>query len=193
MRYTVTGRHLHVGQQLRDHAEEHLAGAIEKYELRPTEAVATLAKDSRGFVSEIVVHLSSGITVQSSSSAGDVFAAFDSSCQKMEKQLRRYKRRIKNHHHERTDPVAYHEVPSFVLESSGEHEEENEPETLQPVIIAEMETRVPTLSVGEAVLQLELAHAPVLVFHNDSHGGVNVVYRRDDGNIGWIAPNATRN
>ena len=188
MQYTVTGRHLHVGAQLRTHAEDNLAAAVEKYELRPTEANATLSKETRGFASEIIVHLSSGITIQSKATAPDVFAAFDSSCNKMEKQLRRYKRRLKNHHHDRTSPVSYKEVQSFVLESSGDHDdEENEPESLQPIVIAEMETRIPSLSVGEAVLQLELSEAPVLVFNNDAHGGFNVVYRRDDGNIGWIS------
>ena len=192
MQYTVTGRHLNVGAELRKHAEEHLEAAIGKFELRPTEAVAILSRETHGCSSEITVHLSSGISVQSKASSSDIFSAFDNSCERMEKQLRRYKRRLKNHHRERTDPVEFQEVPSFVLESSGDHHEDDEPESLQPVVIAEMETRIPTLSVGEAVLQLELADAPVLVFHNDAHGGVNVVYRRDDRNIGWIAPNANR-
>ncbi len=194
MKYTVTGRHLHVGTELRKHAEEQLEAAVEKFELRPTEAAAILSREKHGCTSEIIVHLSSGISIQSKASASDIFSSFDDSCQKLEKQLRRYKRRLKNHHHERTTPVEFLDVPSYVLESSAQDEEEaDEPDSLQPVIIAEMETRIPTLSVGEAVLQLELADAPVLVFHNDSHGGVNVVYRRDDNNIGWIAPNANSN
>ena len=190
MQYTVTGRHLTVGTELRKHVEERLESAVGKFELRPTEAIAILSRETHEFTSEITVRLSSGISVQSKASSSDVFSAFDDGCEKVEKQLRRYKRRLKNHHRERTAPVEFHEAPTFVLESSEDQPEDEEPETLQPVVIAEMETRIPTLSVGEAVLQLELVDAPVLVFNNDAHGGVNVVYRRDDRNIGWIAPNS---
>jgi hypothetical protein len=76
---------------------------------------------------------------------------------------------------------------SYILASDSK-ETESEPESLQPIIIAEMETKIPSLSVGEAVMQMELAGAPVLVFRNEGKEGLNVVYRRDDGNIGWIDP-----
>jgi hypothetical protein len=105
----------------------------------------------------------------------------------MEKQLRRYKRRLKDHHRERAEPVEFGGASSYIVAAAAE-EEDAEPDTLQPFIIAEMETRIPSLSAGEAVMQMELAEASVLVFRNERHGGVNVVYRRDDGNIGWIDP-----
>lgn len=104
----------------------------------------------------------------------------------MDKQLRRYKRRLKNHHKERAEPVEFVGAPSYILAASSDYDEAAEPDTLQPMIIAEMETRVPALSVGEAVMQMELEGAPVLVFRDETHNGVNVVYRREDGNIGWI-------
>ena len=106
----------------------------------------------------------------------------------MEKQLRRYKRRLKNHHRERSEPVELSGAASYILAPSEDGADAQEPETLQPMIIAEMETQIPNLSVGEAVMQMELAGAPVLVFHPEGKDGVNVVYRRDDGNIGWIDP-----
>jgi hypothetical protein len=106
----------------------------------------------------------------------------------MEKQLRRYKRRLKDHHKVRSQPVELFGASSYILAGSDDASEA-EPETLQPIIVAEMETKIPSLSVGEAVMQMELAGAPVLVFRNEGHDGVNVVYRRDDGNIGWIDPN----
>ena len=111
----------------------------------------------------------------------------DLCAEKMEKQLRRYKRRLKNHHHERTEPVALSGASSYILASSDDVDVE-EPDTLQPITIAEMATNVPSLSVGEAVMQLELGSAPVLVFRNEGRGRINVVYRREDGNIGWVDP-----
>ena len=105
----------------------------------------------------------------------------------MEKQLRRYKRRLKDHHRSRAEPVELSGASSYILASETEGEE-SEPDTLQPIIVAEMETKIPSLSVGEAVMQMELTGSPVLVFRNEGKDGVNVVYRREDGNIGWIDP-----
>ena len=105
----------------------------------------------------------------------------------MEKQLRRYKRRLKDHHKERAQPVELSGASSYILASDTDSEA-SEPESLQPIIVAEMETNIPSLSVGEAVMQMELAGAPVLVVRNEGKKGLNVVYRRDDGNIGWIDP-----
>ena len=101
--------------------------------------------------------------------------------------MRRYKRRLKDHHKDRTDPVELIGASSYIL-ASDHDDAESEPETLQPVIVAEMETKIPTLTVGEAVMQMEIAGAPLLVFRNEGHDGLNVVYRRDDGNVGWIDP-----
>jgi hypothetical protein len=101
--------------------------------------------------------------------------------------LRRYKRRLKDHHKERAEPVALFGASQYVLESVRQSEE-SEPDSLTPIIIAEAATGIQHLSVGEAVMQMELAGAPVLVFQNEINKGINVVYRRDDGNIGWIEP-----
>jgi hypothetical protein len=105
----------------------------------------------------------------------------------MDKQLRRYKRRLKDHHKERSQPVELSDAGSYILESR-EESEEAEQDSVNAMIVAEMETKIPSLSVGEAVMQMEIASSPVLVFRNEKHNGVNVVYRRDDGNIGWIDP-----
>jgi Sigma 54 modulation/S30EA ribosomal protein C terminus len=101
--------------------------------------------------------------------------------------LRRYKRRLRSHHRDRTAPVEFDAGSTYILAAS-EEVEDTESDTLQPIVIAEMETRIPSITVGEAVMQLELAGHRMLVFRNEGHGGVNVVYRRDDGNIGWIDP-----
>ena len=105
----------------------------------------------------------------------------------MDKQLRRYKRRIRNHHSNRAEPVEFGSGAAYIL-APTEEPEDDDTSSLQPMVIAEMETKIPGITVGEAVMQMELAGQKLLVFRNDAHGGVNVVYRRDDGNIGWIDP-----
>jgi ribosomal subunit interface protein len=187
MRYQITGKQIDIGEALQIHVEQELNIVVEKYAERPTDAHVVFSKSAHEHVCEATVHLSTGLTAQAKASAHEIYAAFDSCAEKMEKQLRRYKRRLKNHHRDRPEPVALSGAASYILASSMGAESE-EPDTLQPITIAEMETDVPSVSVGEAVMQLELAGSPVIVFRNESHGGINVVYRRDDGNIGWIDP-----
>jgi len=187
LRYQISGRQIDIGSALQSHVMQELGAVMEKYAQRPTEALVVFSRVAHRFNCESVVHLSTGLTAQARAQANEIYAAFDSCNGKMEKQLRRYKRRLKDHHRDRTEPVEFADASAYILAASAEDDGE-EPETLQPVIIAEMEARVPVLSVGEAVMQMELAEAPVLVFRNERHGGVNVVYRRDDGNIGWIEP-----
>ena len=134
-----------------------------------------------------VVHLSTGLNVAARGTDTDIYAAFEACREKMDKQLRRYKRRLKDHHKERPEPVVFGEAGSYVL-AADEDAWESQDDSLQPIIIAEMQSRVPTLSVGDAVMQMELSGTPLLVFRNEKHGGVNVVHRRDDGNVGWIDP-----
>jgi ribosomal subunit interface protein len=191
MRIQVSGKHLDVGEALRTHCEQKLPEVVGKYAGRPVEASVVFARDRHEYLSDASVHLSTGLTVQAKGRASEIYAAFDGAMERMEKQLRRYKRRLKDHHRARAVPIEAMGAASYILAGGQELSEEAEPETLQPIIVAEMETRVQSLSVGEAVMQLELGGAPLLVFRNNAHGGVNVVYMRDDGNIGWIDPRNT--
>jgi ribosomal subunit interface protein len=191
MRIQVSGKQIDIGDALRTHVEDRLLDAVGKYFDRPVEAIVTFSRDRHEFISDSSVHLPTGLTVQAKAKADEIYASFEGSVDRMEKQLRRYKRRLKDHHRSRSEPIEATGAPSYILAGAGEDEGAEEPESLQPVIVAEMETRVAFLSVGEAVMQMELAGAPLLVFRNDAHGGVNVVYRRDDGNIGWIDPRNT--
>ena len=191
MRIQVSGKHIDIGDALRSHVEERLADSVGKYFDRPVEALVTFSRDRHEFVADSSVHLPTGLTVQATSRADEVYAAFDGAVGRMEKQLRRYKRRLRDHHRNRA-PIESGDASAYVIAGGQDREEADEPETLQPVIVAETQTRVPNLSVGEAVMHMELAGASVLVFRNDSHGGVNVVYLRDDGNIGWIDPRNVR-
>ena len=187
MRYQISGKQIDIGKALKTHVENELGGVVEKYAERPTDAHVVFSKASNEFVCEATVHLSTGLTAQAKAHEHEIYAAFDKCSEKMEKQLRRYKRRLKDHHRARAEPVELAGASSYILASDAAGEE-SEPESLQPIIVAEMETKIPSLSVGEAVMQMELAGAPVLVFRNEGKNGLNVVYRRDDGNIGWIDP-----
>lgn len=188
MLYQITGKHIDIGDALQTHVKTEMGEMLEKYAGRPTDANVVFSKSGHEFVCEATVHLSTGLTAQAKANATEIYAAFDACAEKMDKQLRRYKRRLKDHHRDRSEPVELMGASSYIL-APDKDDVESEPDSLQPIIIAEIETRIPSLSVGEAVMQMEIAGAPVLVFRNESKNGLNVVYRREDGNIGWIDPN----
>lgn len=183
MRIQVNGKHIDIGEALTTHVETELTAAIEKYSDRPIEAVVTFSKDAHEFKTDMTVKISEGLTAKASSRASEIYAAFESGIEKVDKQLRRYKRRLKQHRGEAGPAIP---ADSYVLAGAQDNDEENE--NLAPVVIAEMKTDLRSLSVGEAVMQMELEHAAFLMFRNDSHGRLNIVFRRDDGNIGWIDP-----
>ena len=187
MRYKISGKQIDIGEALQSHVQTELDTVVSKYPGRPTDANVIFSRSAHEFVCEATVHLSTGLTVTASGRAVEIYPAFDACTEKMDKQLRRYKRRLKDHHRDRAEPVELMGASSYILAAEADSDE-SEPTTLQPIIVAEMETKIPSLSVGEAVMQMELAGAPVLVFRNEAKKGLNVVYRREDGNIGWIDP-----
>ncbi len=187
MQYQISGKQLDIGAALQTHVEQELGGIVDKYAERPTNASVVFSRNAHEYVCETIVHLSTGLTAQAKAHATEIYAAFEGCLDKMEKQLRRYKRRLKDHHRDRAQPVELLEGSSYILAGSDDHGD-SEPDSLQPIIVAEMETRIASLSVGEAVMQMELNGDSLLVFRNEKSGSVNVVHRRDDGNIGWIDP-----
>ena len=187
MRTQISGKQIDIGESLQLYVNEGIDGIVSKFAGRPTDAQVVFSKSAHEFVCETTVHLSTGLNVQAKGKSTEIYAAFESCGEKMEKQLRRYKRRLKDHHKERAEPVELSGASSYIL-ASDTGADDAEPDTLSPVIVAEMETKIPTLSVGEAVMQMELAGSPVLLFRKEGNEGLNVVYRRDDGNIGWIDP-----
>ncbi len=188
MRYQISGKQLDIGAALQTHVKSELGEVIAKYAERPTDANVVFSRNGAEFICETVVHLSTGLTAQAKGRAHEIYEAFDKCNEKMEKQLRRYKRRLKDHHKQRGErPVELLAASSYIL-APGDDSDETEPESLQPMVIAEMEATIPSITVGEAVMQLELAGAPALVFRNEGSDGINVVYRREDGNIGWVDP-----
>lgn len=187
MRYQISGKHIDIGEALQTHVKAELGEVVDKYAQRPTDALVVFSRDGYEHNCEAVIHLSTGLTAQASGHAPDIYAAFESCREKMDKQMRRYKRRLRNHHRDRAEPVEFERSAGYILAPS-EGPEDSDTDTLQPVVVAEMESKIPLITVGEAVMQLELAGQQFLVFRNEGHGGVNVVYVRDDGNIGWIDP-----
>ena len=187
MRYQISGKQIDIGEALQTHVKTEMDEILSKYAGRPTEAYVVFSKSAHEYVCESVVHLSTGLNAQATGKATEIYAAFDASSEKMDKQLRRYKRRLKDHHRDRVQPVELSDAGSYILESREETEDAGQ-DDVTPIIVAEMESKIPSLSVGEAVMQMEIASAPVLVFRNEKNNEVNVVYRRDDGNIGWVDP-----
>lgn len=185
----INGKGLDVGDALRLHINGELADTVAKYFAKALDAAVTVSREAHRFRADISVHPVRGVTLQGRASAEDAYAAFDSAMERIAKQLRRYKRRLNDHHKGRASEEILI-APQFIM--APEADEEELPADGQPAIIAEISAEIATLSVGEAVMRMDLADTPALMFRNRSHGGLNVVYRRADGNIGWIDPAEAR-
>jgi len=197
MHITVTGRHLDVGASLRRRVEDGLAAAVAKYFDRAIESHVTFDKRGQFFLADIAVHVGRGIVAHSGGEADDPYLAFGGALEHLAKRLRRHKRRLRDHHNATARADKSEQAWQYVL--AGPDEEESEappaegaPMNGEPLVVAEMEAEIPTLSVGEAVMRLDLGSAPALMFRNAGNGGLNMIYRRADGNIGWVDPSARK-
>jgi len=186
MNLTVSGKQIDVGDSLRAHVERELVSSVGKYFGDAVEGSVVFSRDGYQFRADISVHIGRNILVQGQGLATDAYAAYETASDHVAKRLRRYKRRLRDHHQRvgrnGQDLAARH----IVL--AAEVDEASEPVEPGPVIVAEMRTDIPTLTVGEAVMRLDLAHEPALMFRNSANGLMNMVYRRTDGNIGWVDP-----
>lgn len=187
MNVQITGKNLDIGTALREHIEERISSQVIKYFERATSATVTVEKQKSSFFAECVLHLATGLTLASKGNGGDAYSAFDVSLEHLETRLRRYKRRLSNHHRQRQEPVDSAQASSFVIAPSSDNAEA-ESEELSPAIIAESTHKISRISVGEAVMKLEISDVPFVLFKNDKHDAINIVYRREDGNIGWVDP-----
>lgn len=176
-----------VGDSLRTHASNNLIEVVEKYFTHAIDATIIFSREGNDFKADISVHPGPrGLVVQSTTAGADAYGAFDGALERVSKQLRRYKRRLSNHHQKARASEDLMPAQQYVIQQETSDDEPHE--DAPPVIIAEMETEIASLSVSEAVMRLDLADAPLVMFRNSAHGGFNVVYRRTDGNIGWIDP-----
>ena len=192
MQLTVTGKQIEIGDALRAHVETSLGAILEKYFGTAIEAHLVISKEAYLVRAELSLHIGRGIVVNAGAAALDGAAAFDAAALRVAKQLRRYKRRLRDHHVKVHEPAeAGERARAYVLAPIAEEAEEGEEDadaTGGPAVIAEISTELPSLTVGEAVMRMDLADLPVLLFRNRSHGELNLVYRRTDGNVGWIDP-----
>jgi ribosomal subunit interface protein len=192
MTLRISGKSISIGEALRGRVEERTEEVLRKYFDGNYQGHITLSKDGIGFRTDCALHLDSGITLEADSNAPDAYASADQALLMIEKRLRRYKSRLKDRSarkaHAATEALAAMDATSYVLEAPGAGEDEVT--GYSPVIIAEATTSLRQLSVSEAVMELDLSGAPCLVFQHGSSGRVNIIYRRADGNVGWIDPPA---
>lgn len=190
----IAGRQVDVGDAFREHVRGRLEAGASKYFSRTLNAGVTVEKDGHLFVVECHVHANQGVNLESTGRAENAYAAFDDAADKIEKQLRRYKRRLKNHHSRAAEREKQLEkAAAYIMnaDAAASSEDEGPDPVDQPIIIAETKTDIPEVSVGDAVMLMDLAHAPAFMFRNAKNSALNVVYRRPDGNIGWINPAET--
>lgn len=189
MQILTTGKNLDIGDALRNHVETRLAGDVGKYFDGTVRAQVVVERLKAGFRTECSLHLTTGMTLQSHGEAPEAFPSVDMAAERLERRLRRYKRRLRNHHAVRREPAMV--AASFVISAPEGEEEEDEAADLSPAIVAESTADIANLSVGEAVMQLDISNTSFVLFRNARHGGLNVVYRRGDGLIGWVDPEGT--
>ncbi|MEL6486258.1 MAG: ribosome-associated translation inhibitor RaiA [Pseudomonadota bacterium] len=182
----VSGHQVEMGAALQEHAADRLGGIVEKYFDRALSSHVTFGKAAAGaFSCDIVTHVTQGTILKSQGEAQDAHLALDNAAAKIEKQLRRYKRRLKDRH-ERALQVRAEEEAAYTILASEEHEEEATIDA--PPVIAETYVDIPTGTVADAVMMLDLRDTPALFFKNAGTGRHNMVYRRPDGSIGWVEP-----
>jgi ribosomal subunit interface protein len=198
MTLRISGKSISVGEALRSRVSERTDEVLRKYFDGNYSGHITLSKDGFGFRTDCSLHLDSGITLEADSNATDAYASADQALIMIEKRLRRYKSRLKDRSARKTYAeatavlagmdAAVLDAPSYVIEAPGEGD--GEVTAYSPVIIAEATTSLKRLSVSEAVMELDLTGAACLVFQHGSSGRVNIIYRRTDGNVGWVDPPA---
>lgn len=188
MEIRVSGHQLETGAALQDHATERLGGIVDKYFSRAMSSHVTFGKaPANAFACDIVMHVTNGLVLKSHGQAHDAHQSLDQAADKIEKQLRRYKRRLKDHHEQATHAARQEDAAYTIF--AGEDataEEEEAPEA--PPVIAETRIDIPEVSVSDAVMLLDLRHTNALFFKNAGTGRHNMVYRRPDGSIGWVEP-----
>jgi len=182
MSLRISGKNLDIGEALRGHISGRIGEAVAKYFDGGFAGHVVVEREGPGFRSEAAIHLDTGIVLQAEGRDTDPTRSFDVAAERIEKRLRRYKRRLREHHKKGEATPA----TSYVLAAPDQEREAAQDDI--PTIIAEEATSLATMTVGGAVMAMDLADLPVVVFRHAGHGGVNVVYRRADGHIGWIDP-----
>ena len=181
MKISTSGKHIEVGESLKTHIETTLKTMVTRHLGDVLEAHVVVSKRKLNFTTDISVHVSRHFTVRAHAEDGDPYRSCDLALEKMEARIHRYKTRLRDQ--KRTPEEDIFPAQQYVI--SGQDEDKGED---TPLIIAEMSHEIPTLTVGEAVMRMDLSESPVIMFKNTKSDQFNVVYRRNDGHVGWIDP-----
>lgn len=193
MQLSVQGKQIDVGDALRSYIQEKLEDINAKYFNRAIDANVHFSREGHGFFkSHIAIRVGKNIQIMADAVENDIYLAFDVASAKVAKQLRRYKNRLRTHHRriEETPETEMMKARDYILATESDKNEEVESEDIDHsrLIVAEMTSDIETLSVSEAVMRMDLANQTAMLFRNASHNGLNLVYRRSDGNVGWVDP-----
>ena len=186
MQLSVKGKLIDVGDALRLHVETQLKEVVGKYFSHSLDAQVTFSREAHLFRADITVHAGRNIVLQSNASAAEPYPAFDMAAERIANRLRRHKNRLKDHHQDGVSKDEAMVAQSFVLHGQDENSQEEANDN--PVVVAEMTTPIEVLTVSQAVMRLDLGDLPALMFRSRAHGGLNMIYRRPDGHIGWVDP-----
>jgi ribosomal subunit interface protein len=185
MSLRVSGKNVDIGEALRTHVVTRLSETLDKYFNGTWNGHVTVEKDGGGFRTECALHLGTGITIQAEGTSHDPYPSVDQAADRVEKQLRRYKRKLRDYHN---GNARAQEVESAYRVVEAPTDDDEVPADFNPLVIAETTKTLKTMTVGSAVMDLDLSQSPFVMFMNAGSGTLNVVYRRRDGNIGWIDP-----
>lgn len=190
MQIIVSGKQVDVGDALKEHVEERMEQVVSKYLDKVNTITVVLSKEAHQFTVDISGNIGthSGYGLKSQAKGSDPYGAFDAAADKVEKQLRRYKRQLKNHHHTPSsdeDMLRAFSAAKYVISAD---DKEDEAQADNPLIIAETEMRIETITVSDAVMRMDLGELPALMFINSANNRLNMIYRRSDGHISWVDP-----
>lgn len=191
MTIRVSGKHMDIGDSFRTRIEDQVSDAVTKYFAGGYSGQVTVEKAGSRFTSDCKLHLDTGVVLQATGEAQDPLVSFEAAAERIEKRLRRYKRKLKSHQIN-TGHDAFSEVAYSVMQSN-EAAEEEVAEDYAPAIVAESTTQLKVMSVADAVMSLDMTDDPLLIFKNAGNEAINVVYRRNDGNIGWVDAGNVKN
>jgi len=190
MQLSIKGKQIDLGDALRAHVEDALTSITGKYFNGAIEGNVFFAREANGIRVDLSLHVAKQLQLQTEGQGETAHLAFDRAAERMAKRLRRYKRRLSDHSRDRSLSSVL-PAQAYVLAAEPEEVPEDHEEPAQPIVVAEMTTEIDTLTVSQAVMRLDLADLPALMFRNSAHGGLNMVYRRSDGNVGWVDPHGT--
>lgn len=185
MKFVVSGKHIEIGDSLTHHIQEKLEQLVKRYVENALETHITLTKDRHLFHTEISLHVSHNVIVRAKSDDVDPYRSANLAIEKIENRMQRYRNRLRDKRRRDAHADVGLSAAQYIVNTEAEDTGED-----TPLIIAETQSEIPQISVSEAVMRLDLSDSSVYLFKNPNNGQLNAIYRRDDGHIGWVNPNA---